>query len=45
LRAWVLRRCGRCLPTLVFAELVQLAEGRPVPVAPRLHHGRDESEA
>src|SRR3954470_7430720 len=30
LRGWVLRRCGRCLPTLSFAQLVRLAEGRPV---------------
>src|SRR4051794_13684728 len=45
LRAWVLRRSGRCLPTLVFAELVQLAEGKPVSAAPRVYHGRDESYA
>src|SRR3982750_349058 len=45
LRAWVLRRCGRCLPTLAFAELVRLTEGRPVPAAPRVYHGRDESRA
>src|SRR3954454_24159230 len=45
LRAWVLRRCGRCLPTLAFAELVRLARGRPVPVAPRVYHGRDEASS
>src|SRR3954464_3315469 len=45
LRAWVLQRSGRGLPTLVFAELVQLAEGKPVPAAPRVYHGRDESHA
>src|SRR3954471_2375096 len=26
LRAWVLRRCGRCLPTLSFAGLVRIAQ-------------------
>src|SRR4051812_42823727 len=26
LRAWVLRRCGRCLPTLSFAELCSIAQ-------------------
>src|SRR3954453_22566964 len=31
LRAWVLRRCGRCLPTLTFDELVRIAQGLPVP--------------
>src|SRR3954470_4888499 len=45
LRAWVLRRCGRCLPTLTFAELVRLAEGKPVATAPRVYHVRDESYA
>src|SRR4051794_22514257 len=45
LRAWVLRRCGRCLPTLSFAELVRIAQGRPVPAAERVYHGRDESHA
>ena len=45
LRAWVLRRCGRCLPTLTFAELVRIAQGLPVPAAPRVYHGRDESRA
>src|SRR3954447_26926360 len=35
LRAWVLRRCGRCLPTLAFAELVRLAQARRVRVAKR----------
>jgi len=45
LRAWVLRRCGRCLPTLAFAELVRIAQDRPVPAAPRVYHGRDESRA
>jgi hypothetical protein len=43
LRAWVLRRCGRCLPTLSFAELVRIVQGLPVPAAPRVYHGRDES--
>ena len=32
LRAWVLRRCGRCLPTLEFAELVRLTQGQRAPV-------------
>src|ERR671927_1481642 len=45
LRAWVLRRCGRCLPTLSFAELVRLAQGLPVQATPRVYHGRDESRA
>src|SRR3954468_19234975 len=45
LRAGLLRRCGRCLPTLVFAELVALAEGKPVPAAPRVYHDRDGSRA
>ena len=45
LRAWVLRRCGRCLPTLTFAELVRIAQGLPVPGTPRVYHGRDESRA
>src|SRR4051794_28859050 len=40
LRAWVLRRCGRCLPTLVFAELLRLAQGQPVPAPRRVYHGR-----
>src|SRR4051812_11785127 len=45
LRAWVLRRCGRCLPTLTFAELVRIVQGLPVLAAPRVYHGRDESRA
>jgi|SRR4051794_24280545 len=45
LRAWVLRRCGRCLPTLTFDELVRIVQGLPVPAAPRVYHGRDESRA
>jgi hypothetical protein len=43
LRAWVLRRCGRCLPTLTFAELVRITQGLPVPAPPRVYHDRDGS--
>src|SRR3954454_13978124 len=32
LRVWVLRRCGRCLPTLAFAELVRVASHENTPV-------------
>jgi hypothetical protein len=30
---------------LSFAELVRIAQGRPVPAAERVYHGRDESRA
>ncbi len=44
LRAWTLRRCGRCLATLTFAELVCLAKGLPAPAPRRVYHNRESYE-
>src|SRR4051812_44842785 len=41
LRTWVLRRCGRPLSTLSFAELVCLAKGLSAPAPHRVYHNRE----
>lgn len=41
LRSWTLRRCGRALSTLTFAELVCLAKGLPAMAPRKIYHGRD----